>query len=804
MSLAVPPLPRCAFVQNSGQWPPIVVAASRQAGVGVSVGIGRVEITSAATGQSVSLTAPGPLDAWSARLVDRAEGQVNFLTGQDPGSWHTRIATYESVEMSCVSTGERWRISPRLDGPGLDFLTSAGARPWLALGSATLSTASEICHAVMGESDAPVGGWERRFVIGRVAGAQASDGEASLGFSVDWSVFVTGSLVEDMADVCITDDGFVVGTGETSSLDFLTTPGSFLPSKPSAAHDAFVMKFELATGTLVYSTLLGGSSVDRGHLVAPAPGGAAIVKGQAGIGFPVTVGAFDTGWDPSEEFIARLSSDGAGLEWSTYFGGTLELTQTRILAVSADTTGRVFLGGHSNWSGLPTTPGAFQSALAEPGQSSSDGFLIRLAADGSQVEVGTFFGGTGPGGFGPNGDDEIESIATASDGSLIVVGRTSSVDLPTSQGAFDSTFAGQQDTFVARFSADGTQLIASSLLGGVLEDHGLGIASGVDDEFVIVGHTRSLDFPTTAGAFQEASPTARFNIAKDGFLSVLSADAKELVYSTYIGSFGHDRCSGVRVDPSGVVSLSGLTTGTDFLTTPGAWNESPVGADGLTGTDGFAMRFHPDLATLLYSSYVGGNDSEGVVEVPLGMDTGPYGELAMCFRSASWLAPGMQQGPIPPPKPPTTPLDSPQSGLLCVVTMLPAGVARFGESQPQSAAPISLGVLAVPSVGNDSFGITTSNAPPSALGLLGLALDFEPAGVPVAGFSLWLDPTQLVLLAPVTSDAHGWSERQLRIPDNPAVQGVVAYAQTFWVATLQPKQWAASNALRITVQPRTP
>jgi hypothetical protein len=90
-------------------------------------------------------------------------------------------------------------------------------------------------------------------------------------------------------------------------------------------------------------------------------------------------------------------------------------------------------------------------------------------------------------------------------GRAYVTGDTDSVDFPTTAGAFDTTFNGVRDAFLAMFNRTGTTLRYSTYIGGSLQDFGRGVAIDPAGNAYIIGNTDAPDFPTTTGAFQVSS-----------------------------------------------------------------------------------------------------------------------------------------------------------------------------------------------------------------------------------------------------------------------------------------------------------
>jgi hypothetical protein len=108
-------------------------------------------------------------------------------------------------------------------------------------------------------------------------------------------------------------------TGQTESTNFPTFAA--FQTTLAGPSDAFVASVN-ATGSpfLIYSSYLGGASIDFGTGVAVDAAGHAYVAGQTGSNnFPTTVGAFQTTYaDNGDVFVAKVSAVG--------FPATLTLT----------------------------------------------------------------------------------------------------------------------------------------------------------------------------------------------------------------------------------------------------------------------------------------------------------------------------------------------------------------------------------------------------------------------------------------------------------------------------------------------
>ncbi|MEO8801371.1 MAG: SBBP repeat-containing protein, partial [Polyangiaceae bacterium] len=162
-----------------------------------------------------------------------------------------------------------------------------------------------------------------------------------------------------------------------------------------------------------------------------------------------------------------------------------------------------------------------------------------------------------------SGYDYGYGIAVDGSGNAYVTGVTDG-SLPTTTGAFQTTFGGVVDAFVTKLNVVGTTLVYSTYLGGTGADTGSGIVVDASGKAYVTGSTAA-PFPTTNGAYQTT-----YGGVVDAFLTTLNAAGTALVDSTYLGGGGEDRGYGIAVDGSGNAYVTGNTFGS-FPTTTGAY-----------------------------------------------------------------------------------------------------------------------------------------------------------------------------------------------------------------------------------------
>jgi len=246
---------------------------------------------------------------------------------------------------------------------------------------------------------------------------------------------------DSIAGMAVDSSGNAYLAGSTNSSAFPVTAGAFQTTATNPIEVAFVTKLNPSGSALVYSTFLGGGSLDYASQIrVDAEGDAYVLGATDSSDFPLTPNAYQVAGTNLNQtaFLTEFKPDGSGLIFSTYVAGVFGLSAAvdPLISVNAfdiDSAGDIFLTGQTT-TGLPTTPGALQSCLAGGGV---DMFAARLTPQG-KLAASTYLGGSGY--------DGSEVIAVNPDGTVTVAGTTSSPDFPITMGAK----AGVLDYVVAR------------------------------------------------------------------------------------------------------------------------------------------------------------------------------------------------------------------------------------------------------------------------------------------------------------------------------------------------------------------
>ncbi len=350
-----------------------------------------------------------------------------------------------------------------------------------------------------------------------------------------------------------------------NKIELYTSVGSFTEAKPYA--------FQVVNG-----------------LIVEVPCNYAISNGVLRFEFP-------EGYDTSRELIIDpelIAATLSGTTGSSNYGHT----------ATFDIEGNIYTGAIAFGAGYPTTPGAYQGTFGSTGWGTDFG-LSKISPDGTTLIWASYLGGD-------NGENP-HSLWANDFGELYAYGSTGSPDFPTTATAPDNTLGGSADIVVSKLSADGTQLLGSTYIGGSESDGinaaGVNYGDSYRGEIIldangkvhIASCTSSTNFPTSPGAFQTTLAGAQ-----DGVYLRLNNTLSILEVSTYIGSAANDMAYGLRTAENGSVFITGMAGAADFPTTAGAYQTAFLGGTlgwGGTEMDGFIVRFNANATQLEKSTF---------------------------------------------------------------------------------------------------------------------------------------------------------------------------------------------------------
>ena len=538
-------------------------------------------------------------------------GRSNYFRGSDPARWHRQIPHYARVGAQGVYPGIDVTFYDTAGKLEYDFDVAAGADPGRIRLRASGASAPHLAGdgALEWNSDRgamrlepPVAyqtqGGERHLVAATYT-LRGREVGLSLG-AYDRTVPLTIDPVLDFAAL--------VGGGGYGTWPF------------GMAIDA--------SG----NTYISGFTCSENY---PSTPGSAYTRGGANIAF---VDACDVA------FVTKLSADGSTLVYSTFLGGSLYNFGSRL---AVDAAGEVYVTGGTSSTDFPVTEGAYQTTYqsgSSPYAAScvagltpcGDAFVVKLSADGSQLLYSTY--------IGQSDINCATAIAIDSAGAAYVTGGTNSASFPVTASAPQKTFEGGNtcfglslpclNAFAAKLSADGSQLLYATYMGGSEQTMGQAIAVDASGEAFIGGSTAAANFPTTTGALQ-ATAAYTYDGQYHGFVTKLSANGSQFLYSTYLGGSGSEYLIDLKLNSAGNAYLTGATTSPNFPVTAGVYQTtyggspsflvSPTSPSGCVANlsvtqpcgDVFVAELNSAGSGLLLSTYLGGQGGDSATSLSL-------------------------------------------------------------------------------------------------------------------------------------------------------------------------------------------
>ena len=336
---------------------------------------------------------------------------------------------------------------------------------------------------------------------------------------------------------------------------------------------------------IVWSTYFGGNNISDAQPLSVDGSGNIYFTGwtQSTTGI-ATSGAYHTtlggGYDA---YLSKFNSSGA-LQWATYYGGS---GGDEGYGITTDGAGNVFITGVTASASGIATSGAYQTVYIG---GLYDVFLAKFNGAGL-LQWGTYYGG--------NSDDKGWGLATDGSGNVYVTGWTYSSSGIATPGAYQTTLAGSDDVFIAKFNNSGA-IQWSTYFGGSGSDMGLGLCVDGSGYIYITGETTSPSAIATSGAYQ----TTYGGGLDDAFLAKFN-NGGNLQYATYFGGGGNDIGLGIGIDGANNLYINGQTSSTTGIATIGSFQAIYGG-----GTyDAFLAKFN-NSGAIQWATYYGGSGDD--------------------------------------------------------------------------------------------------------------------------------------------------------------------------------------------------
>ncbi|MFN6944836.1 MAG: gliding motility-associated C-terminal domain-containing protein, partial [Cytophagaceae bacterium] len=299
------------------------------------------------------------------------------------------------------------------------------------------------------------------------------------------------------------------------------------------------------------------------------------------------------------------------LVFSTYSGSRADNWG---FTATYDEAGNAYSGGIVFGTGFPTTIGAYQTNY----QGNVDIGILKFTPNGRNLIYATYLGGT-------NTEVPI-SLIVNSNNELLVLAITGSHNYPIRGGvqqffaggnfreiSRDLSFSRGTDLAISKLSANGSNLLASTFLGGSSNDGLLDYTNSfttlaknygdyfrgeilTDDEnnVYIASHSYSGNFPVL-NAIQ-----ANYRGNGDAVIVKLNSNLSQILWSTYIGGSQEDAAYGIQFDSQKNLFVAGGTRSSNFPITNGSYRTNHSG-----DIDGFTIKIKNDGSQLMAGTFFG-------------------------------------------------------------------------------------------------------------------------------------------------------------------------------------------------------
>ena len=388
-----------------------------------------------------------------------------------------------------------------------------------------------------------------------------------------WGTYLGTPSFDSGEKIVICPDGNIAFTGYSQAAGLPTTSLSCFQPTFAGQTDCFVGKIT-PSGNLMWLTYFGQSNSDLAFDIVCDFNGNLFIGGTTTSANLYTNGSSfqQTFAGNTDAFIAKFGSTGS-FKWCTYYGGA---GVEDIHALTTDVFGNVFGSGGTNSINLSTSLGCLQPAR----DIGFDCYLIKLDSVGVRI-FSTYLGG--------GGTDDCFGLAADNIGNLYIGGQTTSSNFTTTVAAYQSTLAGMQDMFVAKFSPLGN-LLFSTFFGGS-DNEAVARMKFYNNQVYVFGTTASNNLPMLG------SPTYSTLTGFQNFAIVKFSATGIPNYSTYFGSsgFGADDALDFEIKNNNLF-MAGKTGSSNYPTTPGAFQ--PIYG---TNDDGVLTRLslNPPLVTAI-------------------------------------------------------------------------------------------------------------------------------------------------------------------------------------------------------------
>jgi len=316
------------------------------------------------------------------------------------------------------------------------------------------------------------------------------------GSRLEYGTYLGGKRSDAATAVALDPSGTVVYVGGYTSSEDFPIAGAAPQKALRGTTNGFLVALDTRTGRLLFSTYLGGDTVDRISSLAVAPNGSIYVGGSTNSQHWLDIQMKHYGAGGGiDGFVVRVDPTGHTPPLGLRMGGSGEES---LAALAADTNGDIYAVGTTNSPDFPVK-GANLSRVGS-------GFVAKLS--------GARFGRSRDGvvwsrRLGGHGDDALLAASAGMPGSLFVSGRSGSSDFPATSTAFYRRLEAQNDSTLVRLRSSDGSIEYATFVGGTRQpdaswynDEATSVLATAHGDVYLAGCTLDDRLPISSQAFQ--------------------------------------------------------------------------------------------------------------------------------------------------------------------------------------------------------------------------------------------------------------------------------------------------------------
>jgi gliding motility-associated-like protein len=406
------------------------------------------------------------------------------------------------------------------------------------------------------------------------------------GTNLIYATYLGGTANEIPQSLVVNNAGNLLIYGRSNSTDYPVTSPTY-QSTNNGGWDIIISELNSTGTSLLASTYVGGSSDDganmsadywahdylmanygdnaRGEIIVDNSDNVYVASCTQSTDFPTTPGAYQTASQGGGQdgCVFKLNSTLNIMLWSTYLGGS---NYDAAYSLKLDKNDNVFVCGGTASSNFPSTNGALQPTFG----GDIDGFITKLASDGSKILHSTF--------IGTPDYDQTYFLDIDSTFNVYVMGQSLG-NFPVTTGVYADSNSAQ---FIEELDSTLSTRLFSTVFGTGEKEINISptafmidtcqniYVAGWGGEVNFQGNTIGL--PITPDAFQSTTNGSDF------YFIVFQKNAASLLYATYFGDPNdeqHVDGGTSRFDKNGYMyeAICGGCGGHSGLpTTPSCWS----------------------------------------------------------------------------------------------------------------------------------------------------------------------------------------------------------------------------------------